>query len=869
MTRWDMLSNANCKTEKLYYEWAYCAAGGQAKYGIDERGMLFAWGYNNVGQCGLGSPEMANYYDHSTAKKPWLVEIYQPTRIGHEANWIKVCGGEYAAMAINSKGELWGWGDGWYGGLFGLPLDPPDIAYLDSVEFLPVRCFPGTLFRDFAFGAYLVALINQDGTLTVAGTHDWSDVDGMVEGIDYQYATHGGWTRCYTIGHRPIPGFTKKVKLVAADWYAIACVTEDDEVYILGAEMDWQSGYDSNNLRQVAFDVPEGRTIVELGVCYEMVTALLDDGSLWMAGSDLSFFGAPYDEELNWRGDSEVFVQAKAGLGFVFHEMTLNDYQALMCIDQHGNLWGGGFASFKQGRVTDIYEWPGYNTDYDSFWPIVVAEWGTTQFRRGFYKPYNYCHQLITANGDMFCWGRNYWGQLGIGQAYANPTTSTLVPAKCAPATDLRGNSYGLNEDRYSLEGPFAPVPLQGPEHEPCGHWHLREYEHAEGYAINCWMISLDVTDDREVFAWGSGRWWPFQLKGFMYQLSNNTWEEIYSEENTSRSSSHPGHAEYQGEWGAYFNSVYDATGTDLWNDSLTNPRMGLWVYKDNAVTFQGFAGTKFEPGQRRMGLTAGGMIAVAVIVGANLVVKVSTDYGETFADKYSISTSGIIDYKLFVDSVGAIRLVTFLSTEYVRIMRSANNGATWTQRYYNRPLAGATQMAAGSDRNILWVYVRSLTQGRLIRIRASNDSYYAIPTETHPPLTYGVLMANCAEMIAHIGSEAYWALMDVHGFQLSESPMSLEFQDMVLEGNALSSMVLSGFNYEGFEPNGFIKLTISDDGGRHWYDRIFPLANRRTWEDLTKSKCDPMFGLRSQPGDWKVTPQWRITEPKIIIPKH
>lgn len=82
-------------------EWLMVRGGGNYSVGIKEDGTLWSWGSNAEGQLGNGlrsiHPSTAN--DH-----------YIPEQVGSATNWVWVAAGNQFVMAINSLGELWGWG---------------------------------------------------------------------------------------------------------------------------------------------------------------------------------------------------------------------------------------------------------------------------------------------------------------------------------------------------------------------------------------------------------------------------------------------------------------------------------------------------------------------------------------------------------------------------------------------------------------------------------------------------------------------------------------------------------------------------------------------------------------------------------------
>ena len=83
--------------------WAFAAAGGKSAAAVKTDGTLWTWGYNNVGQLGLGN----------------TTDISSPVQVGSLTNWAKVVGGYNWLMALKTDNTLWGWGRSGYNAVNG------------------------------------------------------------------------------------------------------------------------------------------------------------------------------------------------------------------------------------------------------------------------------------------------------------------------------------------------------------------------------------------------------------------------------------------------------------------------------------------------------------------------------------------------------------------------------------------------------------------------------------------------------------------------------------------------------------------------------------------------------------------------------
>jgi hypothetical protein len=75
--------------------WASVAAATNASSAIDTAGKLWAWGDNSSGRLGLGD----------------TVKRSSPVQVGTLATWASVAAAFNVALAIDTAGKLWAWGD--------------------------------------------------------------------------------------------------------------------------------------------------------------------------------------------------------------------------------------------------------------------------------------------------------------------------------------------------------------------------------------------------------------------------------------------------------------------------------------------------------------------------------------------------------------------------------------------------------------------------------------------------------------------------------------------------------------------------------------------------------------------------------------
>jgi alpha-tubulin suppressor-like RCC1 family protein len=70
---------------------------------LKTNGTLWAWGYNNYGQLGIGGTELFPGY--------WVCEDKNiPTQIGIASDWSQIAAGSYHTITLKTDGTLWVWG---------------------------------------------------------------------------------------------------------------------------------------------------------------------------------------------------------------------------------------------------------------------------------------------------------------------------------------------------------------------------------------------------------------------------------------------------------------------------------------------------------------------------------------------------------------------------------------------------------------------------------------------------------------------------------------------------------------------------------------------------------------------------------------
>ncbi len=130
--------------------WAAVSAGSLFSLAIDSSGNLWAWGDNTDGQLANGSTS--------------TIGINTPAQISSGTDWIAVSAGSNFALAIDSSGNLWAWGDNTYGQLGNGTTSSTKVTS-------PTQVASGTTWTAVAAGSNFVVAIRSDGTLWAWGNN--------------------------------------------------------------------------------------------------------------------------------------------------------------------------------------------------------------------------------------------------------------------------------------------------------------------------------------------------------------------------------------------------------------------------------------------------------------------------------------------------------------------------------------------------------------------------------------------------------------------------------------------------------------------------------------------------------------------------
>eukprot|EP01080_Neovahlkampfia_damariscottae_P012581 gene12581-6401_t len=397
---------------------------------IKKNSEIYGWGYNAFGELGIGTRASTQI----TPKKCMVENITQVTV------------GDRYTLALNSSGFVYGFGDSSYGrlGLGGngkvhpIPILIPllkDIIQISSSAYHSLVLDKNG--RVFGSPVYIPTMLDVENVTSVAtGVFtSFIKIKGDFFGFGYNRYQQLGTKKSQLYINEPTKLVVENITQIYASDYTFA-LNDKREIYIFGLDTYGVAG---NESKGVIFNVPtkilNNCDEVDAGFFHSLV---VKQGRLYSAGKNEynqlgrylltpTFLGeflsmsVGFDHSLALQPSGEVFSVGKNNFGQCGHGeiVSISKHTKILNFSSVAQISAGKQYSLillKNGSVFSFgyteYGRMGTGTTVFMFkTPTLISSiQNITQIKAG------HSHSLALNHlGEVFSFGRNYHGQLGIG----------------------------------------------------------------------------------------------------------------------------------------------------------------------------------------------------------------------------------------------------------------------------------------------------------------------------------------------------------------------------------------------------------------------------------------------------------------------
>jgi alpha-tubulin suppressor-like RCC1 family protein len=398
------------------HDWMKVNRGGYNSIALKTNGTLWVWGWNVHGELGLGDTNRR----------------LLPTQLGTDNDWVSITAGASTCYAIKSNGTLWAWGWNNYG----------QLGLGDTLNRLsPVQIGTDNKWMSIANNSEVALALKADGTLWVWGANsagvlglgdttrrlvpvqngiarDWVKMASGLQSIGLKVdGSSWGWgaNGVGELGIGTIGGiYNSPFSLNAASyWTDVAVGTQGHTVFLKSDGSFWVTGFNMFGQLGLGNAYPAYDTLQAVSTpATEWVSgstgsshsaAIFSDGSLWTWGNN-------NHGQLGLGTTTEQHSPVQLGAGTTWTAAACGtDYT--LALQANGTLWA-------MGTNTDGQLGTGNNTEQHS--PVQVA--GTWAAMAA-----GDAHSMaLKADGTLWAWGNNSTGQLGTGN-YTNQNAPVQV----------------------------------------------------------------------------------------------------------------------------------------------------------------------------------------------------------------------------------------------------------------------------------------------------------------------------------------------------------------------------------------------------------------------------------------------------------
>jgi alpha-tubulin suppressor-like RCC1 family protein len=387
------------------WSWKSLGAGSSHSLGVRSDGTLWAWGGNESGQLGLGSKDAS---PHAS-----------PTQIGSGSSWKAVFCWRNSSYALTVAGDLYAWGSNEYGRL-GIGSDAADVL---------TRTKLAGSWADVAPGSLHCMALRTDGSLWGCG-YNYDGALGLAPSDQVTTITRVGSAASWA-------------DVAVGTYHTVAVTTPGtgDKFAACGGNAYGQLGLGYSLYRPSPEQVGTAAGWAQADASLTHTAGIRDDHSLWTWGYNISG---------GLGGSGGLNAPARVGFDNDWAAVSCGAYtdaNYTMALKTSGTLWAFGDNGAGQLGLGDkVARGVPTQVGSDADWTAVAASDGVGDRGREILgDPYTLDdHTLaIKADGSLWAWGANDYGQLGLGA----DTSGHLTPVQVGLETDWAAVACG---DDYS-----------------------------------------------------------------------------------------------------------------------------------------------------------------------------------------------------------------------------------------------------------------------------------------------------------------------------------------------------------------------------------------------------------------------------------
>lgn len=364
--------------------WSDVAVGDYHTLAIRTDGTLWSWGRNNFGQLGHGNTTQQN----------------SPKKVGN-STWKKIAAGYGYSLGLKTNGTLWAWGNN-SAGVFGNGTT--------NSSNVPVQI------GSFSDWTNISAASSRSmGVRNGIWTYTWGN------GYWHQLGNGSTTTQLSPVLINTIPTTPPFVQhitqtsLSSSDYFLGAMVTTWGDLWVWGNNNNRGLGISNTpanqNIQTPVEIYPNSSTWKMVSQGSGHTFGLLTNGELWVAGHNNN--GA-----LGLGPLGNPTVSSFVRMGTEHWKDIRTAWQSSWAIKSDGTLWAWG------GNPSGVLGTGSLNPQYSNSPLSISADNKWDKLAQG---PAARHAAAIKTDGTLWLWGKDDYGQLGIGNGYAFQTSPMQV----------------------------------------------------------------------------------------------------------------------------------------------------------------------------------------------------------------------------------------------------------------------------------------------------------------------------------------------------------------------------------------------------------------------------------------------------------